>query len=236
MSKKTIIPPYVSSPDNIRCGQSVILMILKHFMPDKEWDFADADKICGYVEGKWTWTTVFILGMLHKGFDVVSHSSFDKERFIAAPNEYLLERFGEAKTKMTLEHTDMDSMIAAEKQALTETDYQWIRRDWQWHDVKELLDQGYLLYAWVNARKLYCRNEDSVSGHAILVFDYDEEMGSVTFHDPGGFGPLSDETRIHLGAWQAGRVGTNHFMAAAKNIGAEGGSSLVGFRPRKGKK
>jgi len=231
--RKVIIPPYVASPDNIRCGQSVILMILKHFMPEKEWMFEDADKICGYVEGKGTWTTVSILGMLDKGFDIVSYSSFDKEKFLLAPEKYLLERCGEAKAKETLETADMNSVIASEQRALVETDYHKVKRDWQWHDVKEMLDQGYLLYTWVNSRKFYCRNDDRVSGHVVLIFDYNEKMGTVAFHDPGGYGSLSDKTPIHLSAGQPGEIGTDYFMASAKNIGAEGGSSLVGFRLRK---
>lgn len=229
-----IVPPHVECPDNIRCGQSVALMHLKHFFPERAWDFQDADKICGYVEGKWTWTTTALLNMLDLGMEIVSFSSFDNHRFLKEPVEYMYERFGQEKAKACIENTDIEKALESERRAMAMSSDQWqnMDRDWQWSDAADLLAQGYLLSVWVNSRALYSRNDGQVIGHMVLMFAYDPENDVVTYHDPGNVIDL-DGQLVQTNACKGARIGASHFMKAAKNPGAEGGSSLMAFRRKR---
>jgi hypothetical protein len=234
MTRKIIVPSYIESPDNVRCGQSVILMILKQFMPEKNWTFQDADKICGYVEGKNTWNTVATQGMIEQGFEAVSISSFDRSKFIAQPKEYLIEEYGEEKAGHMFERSDVFAAVEAAKKLIASSSNQHIQRDWEWSDIQQLLKDGYLIDIWVNPFKLYNRNRHSTAGHFVLVYEYDVEYDAVMFHDPGSIVLGDQETEsFQANAWKSARVGTEHFINAAKSTKGDGGSSLVAFRSKK---
>jgi len=42
-------------------------MILKHFEPDRDYEWSELDSITGFVPGKWTWATQWLLWLKRRG-------------------------------------------------------------------------------------------------------------------------------------------------------------------------
>jgi len=226
MSKAIITPPYIESPDNIRCGQSVTLMILKHFLPEKDWTFNEADRLCSYVEGKWTWSEAAALSLAQIGFEVVRYTDLDLEAFVEAPETYFFKKYGPEQGQETMDNIDLESSIDICKKYLANINIETIKRGWGLKDAARLLNEGYLLMAWVNPRLLYSRDK-SDSGHMVMVFHYDEASKSILFHDPGYHSSALGGTQVN--AWKSACIGIDHFMKAAR-AGGNDGSELTAFR------
>ena len=234
MMQKIITPPYVECPDNIRCGQTIILMILKHFLSEHEWTMQDADNICGYVEDKETMTHVAIQGMIEKGFEVINISGFDLEKYSKDYFSYMQEYHGEKIGLENIAMADHEMGCVVAKKILTSPHFSYIKRDWEWSDVERLLNEGYLLLTWVDSRKLDCRNNQTiVAGHYVLVYGYSKEYEVVQFHDGGSYVAMDDGEEFECNRAKAMRVGIDYFMNAAKSPSGPGGADLTAFRLQK---
>jgi len=232
MTRQIITPPHVEAPGSTRCGPSIILMILKHFLPEKEWTFDDADRICGYIEGKWTWSTACIPAMIELGFEAINFSTFDNNAFIENPEQYLVQQFGPEKAKINIDKCDIPMIVDILKTAKGSPYETTVSRNWQWDDVDRLLSAGYLLFTWVNSRALLCRQDESFSGHFVLVYGYNPEKKYVLYHDAGGEMDSIDEGKHERNRFKGACFGIDHFMNAAKDENGDGGLTLIAFRLR----
>jgi len=228
MKQEIIIPPFVESPDSFRCGQSVVLMILKHFIPEREWSFEDADKICGYVEEKWTWSEAAAVSLAEIGFEVQCITDFDIEAFLKSPENYFVKKYGPENGIEMLTLADMKSTVEYFNRYLSNPNILTIKRSWTVQDAIALLNEGYLLMTWVDSDVLSSLNLNG-SGHFVTVFHYDENLQRIIFHNPGY---LSSKLGIYINAAKSTCIGIDHFMKAAKADG-ESGSSLTAFRLKK---
>jgi hypothetical protein len=226
-------PPFVECQDSFRCAQTIILMILKHFIPEKEWNWKDADQICYYQEGLHTWDTAPIKGMVERGFEVVHYCRFDPDKYIADPKEYLYQYYDKKTADYMIEYDDIDRSVRIEQELKSVPHYRHIKRDWQWEDVEKLLDEGYLIFTWVNGRKFYNRHQQEVTGHFVLLFGYAAKHRAVMVHDGGGYVEIKDEGYFQMNALKSFRLGSDHFMSAAKSDKTEGGNFIAAFRLRK---
>ena len=236
MSRKIITPPLVECPDSMRCGQAVILMILNHFIPEKNWTYEEADQICYYKDGIHTWDTAPIKGMIERGFEVVHFCRFDPDKYLANPTGYLSEYYDQKTVDYMLKYGGIDESIQIENELKNVEHYVHFKEDWQWNNVAKLLAEGYLILTWVNARKLYSSNKpnENVSGHFVLLFDYDEKFQYVMLHDGGSIFPTDEEhISFQCNLLKNFRIGSNHFMNAAKSDKTDGGNFLAAFRLRK---
>jgi hypothetical protein len=234
MTRKLVTPPFVECQDDHRCAQTIILMILKHFLPDKEWTRQEADEICYYIENLHTWDTAPIKGMVERGFEVVHFCRFDPDKYIADPKNYLYEYYDKKTADYMVEYDDVDRSVRIEKELKNVPHYRHVKRDWQWTDVEQLLDDGYLILTWLNPRKLYNRHkQDEVSGHFVLLFGYNSETKAVMVHDGGGYGEVPGEGFFQMNALKSYRLGSDHFMHAAKSDKTDGGNFIAAFRLRK---
>jgi hypothetical protein len=177
--------PFFGNINNKSCAQCVYRMILTAIHPDKTWTMEQMDNLCGAVPGKYTWPYSPILGLTDMGLELVVYNTFDTERFIEMPEQYLIERYGPEGAKDQMEHSDIPAVL---KQAKAFLDYDgkhkftWVKDNHNPQIAKDLLDQGYLLGLWVNARKL--NDREGISGHFIVVHGY--KNGVFIAHDPGG--------------------------------------------------
>lgn len=233
MTKKIVTPPFVECPDNMRCGQTVILMILKHFYPNKKWTWKDADKICGYKKGKATSTVVATSNMIKRNFESVVISQHNHDEYLKDPVKYIRSRNEPSKAEYILKYANIPLVIKSIKEVTKSPHSYHINRDWNWDDIDVLLRNNFMIMAWVNAQKLYARHNQnsSTSGHFVLIYEYNSEYQVVFFHDGGSY--VHGKQEFEMNRWKSGRIGLDYFMHAARNTKGTDGSSIVAFRPRK---
>ncbi|OIN86342.1 MAG: hypothetical protein AUJ12_06200 [Alphaproteobacteria bacterium CG1_02_46_17] len=176
--------PFVGNHNGKSCGQCVYRMALSHLYPEQQWTEEYMDDFCGAILGKYTWPFKPIINLTNMGLDLVIYSTFDNERFVSNPVEYMTEKYGETGCKNNIANSDMDQVLSQAKQLIAYSKEHKFQRYPMSHSAqidKDLLENGYLLAVWVNSSKL--NKEDGYSGHFILVHGY--ENGMFIAHDPG---------------------------------------------------
>lgn len=176
---------FVGNYNDISCGQCVYKMALTKFFPEQDWSFDKIDEICGATPGKYTWPFKPVVELVGMGLDVIFYTTFDTARFIESPEDYLEERGGPEGRDDNIRNSDMPAVIQQAKNYLKALQAKKLTEKNQYYTaqtMRDLLDQGYILSVWVNARRL--NNADGVAGHSILVIDYDDQ--GLFAHDPGG--------------------------------------------------
>lgn len=173
-------PPFVSNTkDGLHCMQAAYLTILKYFQPDINMSMSKWSKLTGFKAKKGTWESTSLVWFKEHGYDVKHYGLFDFADFIKNGGDYLISLTGEDVGSWQIEHSDIPY---EQKQAKKMIELNLVeRREPTREDIKNFIDNGHLVRALVNSRAL--ANKKGYFGHAITVYDYDNE--TVTFHDPG---------------------------------------------------
>jgi len=183
------VPFYPNTEDNTHCVQAALRMVLKHFFPEREFTYEELDRASNKQSGKWTWPYAAIVWMTEQGLEVINVSIFDTNQFVAHAESYMLEVFGEEKTKANLEHSDISLAVSDAEQYLKNRSIKEERRIPTIDDIKEFLKQGYIPTCGVNSRVI--NGEEGYAGHRIVVTGFDEN--GLFIHDPGGrLPPIED--------------------------------------------
>lgn len=173
------IPFFPNTLDDTHCYQAALRMVLKYFLPDKEFTFEELDKITAKKEGLWTGTTEGIISLHAMDFDVIDMDGFEIDQFIKKGGEYLVAKYGEEVGREQIKHIDIEHEIALNKKYLPLDIHTTVVPTLD--TIKNLLDKNYLVICNVNANAL--NNEEGYTGHFIVIFEYDEKGFSL--HDPG---------------------------------------------------
>ncbi len=176
---KLIVPFYSNTADNTHCFQAVFKMVLKYFLPEKEFSWEELEKITAKVDGLWTWPTAGILWMKENGFETKDIESFDFERFISDGGKYLIEEFGEEVGNAQIFHSDIKQERELAKKLIKYGSTE--KRIPTIDDIKNLFREGYLIMCNVNSKAL--NSKEGYSGHAILIIGFDKDK--LIVHDPG---------------------------------------------------
>lgn len=189
--------PFFANPDDTHCYQAVIRMILKRFLPDRDFTWADLDRVTGKQEGRWTWPLYSMLQLKDMGFEIINMEYFDYHRFAREGSRYLLEMYGEEVGTAQIQHSNIPYEMKNAELFMRRFRFRPSVPDL--NDLRELLRDGYLLVCNVNICAL--NGEDGYSGHFVLVYGVDES--GIVFHDPG---PPPGKSRkvprdLFAGAW-----------------------------------
>lgn len=173
------VPFYANLPDDLHCFEASIRMVLKYFMPEREFTWEEIEKLTGKKEGLWTWPQHAMVELLSMGFDVIDVEDFDFRAFIQSPLEFLKVQYGEEGAREQIVHSDLE----AEKQYAQEfmQHGKQVARIPDFSDIRSFLDKGYLTGCLVNSKVL--NGKEGYVGHFVVVFDCNNE--TITFHDPG---------------------------------------------------
>lgn len=173
------VPFYPNSSDNTHCFQAGLKMILKFFMPDKDFSFEELDKISMKKEGLWTWPMAALIWMQENGFDVVDIEIFDYRRFIDEGEMYLSEEFGEEVCAAQVKNSDIDQEREISMKFLEEI---VIKKEIpKTEDIMELMRNGYIVAVNVNSKAL--SGKSGYDGHFIVIVGFDND--NFVIHDPG---------------------------------------------------
>lgn len=154
-------------------------MLLKYYLPERDFTWQELDAISAKVDGLWTWPTAAMLWLAENGFIVRSVEAFSYEDFIRDGRQYLLDYFGQKVGQEQIDHSDIDQEIIIAQSFVQKL--QTERRIPEISDLEQCLDSGQLLCCNVNSRVL--KNKEGYSGHFILVIGYDKD--TLIIHDPG---------------------------------------------------
>jgi len=155
--------PFYANTDNTHCVQAVMKMVLKYFYPEKDFSFEELDKASNKQPGKGTWPYAYIMWMAEQGLEVMTFGIFDTKHFVENPEGYMLEFYGEEKTKNNIENSDIPQVVGDAKKYLAGAGVTENHRIPTIDDIKELLQTGYIPGVGVNARTL--NNKSGYKGH-----------------------------------------------------------------------
>lgn len=172
--------PFVENPDD-KCVPSTIGMVLRYFLPKKDYTMDDFIKFTGYQPGKGTWSAESMLNMLLLGFETIWIEDFDNAAFIKDPAGYLATILDEESFKWQVANSNL-KLEAERIKKYIDTGHEISHRKGTRKDIKELLDDGWLVRLEVNARSL--ADKDGYEGHSVLVIGYDND--NVEIHNPDG--------------------------------------------------
>ncbi len=177
--KNRIVPFFSNTPDDTHCFQAALKMVLKYFLPEKEFTFDELDKLTAKKEGLWTWATQGILNLHQMGFDIIDIDGFEIEKFIKNGNKYLITKYGEEVGKAQIENSDIDQEREIFKKYLPLKIHKTALPTLTL--IKDLINKGYLVVCNVNAYAL--DKEENYAGHFVVISDYDAK--GFLLHDPG---------------------------------------------------
>ncbi|PJE63370.1 hypothetical protein COU89_03690 [Candidatus Roizmanbacteria bacterium CG10_big_fil_rev_8_21_14_0_10_45_7] len=170
---------FPNTPDDTHCFQAGLKMILKYFLPDKDYSMEELDVLCAKKEGLYTWASQALLNLHAMGFDIVDIDTFDIDAFMRTGGEYLIKKYGAEMGNIQVRNSD----IVQEQRIYGEYSKLGIH---QQHlptitDIKHLLNEGYLACCNVNYYAL--NGKEGYGGHFVVIYSYDTE--GLFLHDPG---------------------------------------------------
>ena len=208
------IPFYQNTSDNTHCFQASLRMILKHFLPEREFSWKDLEQMTEKKQDLWTWQLAGILWMQANGFEVRNKEIFDYEEFIQHGEKYLLEEFGKEVGNAQIKYSDIDQerhlseifvrLVQTEKSVPTT------------RDIKELLQKGFLMIINLNSNIL--NKKSGYDGHSVVITSIEDSF--IFLHDPGL--PPKPNRKVALNAFEKAWAYPN-----------EKAKSLIAFRLKK---
>lgn len=173
------VPFYSNTPDNTHCFQAAIKSVLKYFLPEREFSFEELDQLSNKKEDLWTWSQRAKINMIKMGFVVRDIENWDIDEFVDSGEKYLVKRYGKAVAKEQALHSDLNEARIDYKEY---GKYKILEdRIPKIDDIKNLLDDGFLVCCNVNSRVL--NKKEGYSGHFVVIIGYGEKYFFML--DPG---------------------------------------------------
>lgn len=173
------VPFFANTTDDTHCVQAAFRMVLKHFLPDKNFTFKDLDKMTKKQQGKGTWFLPMHIALTKIGFAIHDIETFNYQQFYKQGNAYVKERFSKEQADWYLKNSN----LLAVKQSIPE--YLKIVkheiREATLHDFETFLDQGYLLMTDINGDAL--NHWKGYTSHAVVIYGHSKQYFYI--HDPG---------------------------------------------------
>lgn len=173
------LPFYPNTSDDTHCFQAGLKMILKHFIPEKDFTFEELDKISMKRDRLWTWPMAALIWIQENGFEIINIENFDYGSFIQNGGQYLIEEFGEEMGNAQIKNSDIEQERKLSKLFLDKIKTQ--KAVPQKEDIIKLTDKGYVVAVNVNSRVL--NGKDGYSGHFVVIKGYDDK--NFILNDPG---------------------------------------------------
>ncbi|MEO6761767.1 MAG: hypothetical protein ABI220_05385 [Candidatus Saccharimonadales bacterium] len=171
------VPFIPNEPDDLHCLQASYMMIAKYFDPSFNISMPEWSKITAF--DKSTWASAGLMWFKGHSYDVKHVTLFDYERFIKDGAKYLIDLCGPEVADWQITHSNIPDEVKRAKMLLDSGIVE--RREPIQADIKDYLDNGYLIRILVN----YCKLAEvsGYAGHAVVLYDYDDN--GVFMHDPG---------------------------------------------------
>lgn len=175
------VPFFANTPDDTHCVQAGFRIMLKYFLPEREFSYEQLDRMSRKQPGKGTWWPPMLIELQKLGLRVKCVEGFSYEEFYKDGESYVRRLYGSETAQYYLEHSNLRQIrplipgflekIRVENRPATFQDLDW------------LLDNGWLAGIDLNAAVLNDLKRSDYVGHMVVVFD---KAGSdYWLHDPG---------------------------------------------------
>lgn len=176
---KNEVPFYSNTGDGMHCVQASFRSMLKYFMPDKDYTWAELDAMSKKEPGKGTWWFPLLLEIQKMGMEITDISNFNLQRYYEQGEAYLRAAHSEEVANWMLERSNLVSVKKYIPSFLRAVDFQ--NRRATLDDLKILLNEGWLVGVDLNSRTL--NDKAGYSSHMVVVFD--AHHNTLWLHDPG---------------------------------------------------
>ncbi len=172
------VPFYANTPDDGRCFQAALRMVLGYYLPTRRYTWAELDAVTAHKD-KSTWPMTGVLHCLSLGFQVTWIDPFDLKRFSREGYAYMLEVYGREVTdnQMIQSNVVQEMRYAGQLAAKITAETRVPTR----RDLESCLARGRVVICNVNARTM--NGQLGYMGHFVVVIGIDE--AGVRLHDPG---------------------------------------------------
>ena len=173
------IPFYENTSDDTHCFQASFRMVLKYFLPEKDFTFKELDDITAKKESLWTWPFAGSIWMRENNFEVKSIDCFNFQMFIEKGGQYIIDEYGAEVGEAQIKNSNIAQERKFAKKFLSciETEARIPQKE----DIQILMSDGYINIVNLNVRALNGR--EGYAGHSIVITGFDD-LG-FWFHDPG---------------------------------------------------
>jgi len=176
---KGAVPFYSNTSDNTHCVQACFRMVLKHFLPDKDFSWKKLAQITKKEKGKGTWWFPALIKLKKLGVESQLIDPFDYEQFYKNNKKYLYKVYKKEIADWYVQKSNLLDVRQFIPQFLKEVDYK--NRLATLADMEQLLTKDYLIGADVNANTLI--NQSGYISHMVVIFSIDDRY--FLLHDPG---------------------------------------------------
>lgn len=176
---KKHIPFFANTKDDLHCYQAALRMVLKHFLPKRNFSWKQLEEMTGFQKGFWTWPMRGVLSMIDLGFIVRDIEQFDYAAVGRDAKTYLRTIYGEEASKQQIAHSDIPKEERAAVEFAQRVTPEFRIPDKK--DIEKLLNDGYVVLCLVNSRSL--NRKQGYVGHKVVIFRI--TSSSVWLHDPG---------------------------------------------------
>lgn len=182
MSVDYKVPFYSNTPDDTHCVQACYKMVLKYFLPNKDFSWEELDKATAKQKDMWTWPMAGLIWLQEQGLEIINIEDFDYGQFIKNKKNYLIEKYGRVIADKQEAHSNIPAELKWARQFIKKmkTDSRIPDCD----DIKHHLDMGYLVIVSVNYNSLH--HKKGYTGHSVVIKGYDDQ--GFIIHDPGNPG------------------------------------------------
>jgi len=174
------VPFYSNTPDDTHCFQAALRMVLKYFLPEKEYSWEELDQLTAKRPGLWTWQLAGMIELERMGFTIVSIELFNYNQFIKEGDDYLYKFFGEEVGRAQIRHTDIQQERELAKEFVKKISTQ--NRMPTIDDIRDLLTKGFLVVCNINSREL--NEKTGYAGHFVVITGYADDA-TLRINDPG---------------------------------------------------
>jgi hypothetical protein len=173
------VPFYANTRDDTHCFQAALRMVLKYFLPDRDFSWEELDAITAKKIGLSTWPMAGLCWLVAQGFEVLSMQQFDYRQFITDKEDYIRQVYGLEVARQQTMHSDIADEIRWAEKFLTHVTSE--KRIPEVKDILHYLDKQYLVIANVNAKAF--TNREGYVGHFVVIKGYTND--AFIIHDPG---------------------------------------------------
>src|SRR5688500_16648100 len=99
--------PFYSNPDNLHCFEACFKMMLKYYLPKRDFSWEELDRMAAKKPDLATWPQQMMFNLHSMGFDIVMIEGFDGPAFVKDGAKYLKRTFGAETAAWQISHSDI---------------------------------------------------------------------------------------------------------------------------------
>jgi len=176
-------PPFYDNWDDVHCMECTMRSVLEYFEPNEKFSREDVNALTNKIEGKCSWPYFCMKSLLDKGYKIKFITPYGLSDILEDGFEnYLIKVQGEKDAPNTIKISPpINDIEDACRQINKNKNLIQIEKIPEISDIKQMLNEGYLIKSMIDARALNKR--EGYNGHAVLIYAMDDTH--IYFHDSG---------------------------------------------------